>query len=80
MITTRSDEFIEAIEEHPNYSDYRKLADDAAPNEQKRKVKYERFLRAADNVALAENLRRRKDAKKLEQYEAIVQAEASTLK
>ena len=45
LLTSRSDEFIQAIEEHADYETYRELADQAVPDAEKRKVKYERFLR-----------------------------------
>ncbi len=82
LLTTRSDQFIAAIEGHPDYTRYRELKNESksAPDQQKRKVKYERFLRAADNVILAENLRRMNEPEKLAQYEAIVEAESSSLK
>ena len=81
LLTTRSERFIDTIEGHPEYARYRELLDEseATPDLQKRKVKFERFLRAADNVLLAENLRRMNDAEKIAQYEAIVLAESSSL-
>ena len=42
-------------------------------------MKYERFLRIADNVALAENLRRLDDSQTVANFDAIVAAEAGTL-
>ncbi|WP_390620382.1 hypothetical protein [Stieleria varia] len=79
LMTTRSDEFIRAIEEHKDYKRYRELADAVLVDESKRQVKYERFLRVADNVALAENLRRMGNEERIRQFEAIVQAESGTL-
>ena len=79
LMTSRSDEFIEAIEEHPDYVRFRALTKKAATDAAKQRVKYERFLRVADNVALAENLKRLGDKKRLGQYETLVKAESSTL-
>lgn len=81
LLTTRREEFVAAVEGHADYLRYRELhaKAESAPNEQKRKVKYERFLRAADNVVLAENLRRMNEPEKLAQYLAIVSAESSSL-
>lgn len=81
LLTTRSDVFVRAIESHPNYRRYRQLANEAKAelSEQEQRVKYERFLRVADNVVLAENLRRINDPEKLAQYEAIIKAEANSL-
>jgi hypothetical protein len=79
LLTTRSGEFVEAIEEHPHYERYRKLTDDSSPSLRKVRVKYERLLRIADNVALAENLRRVNKPEALADFEAIVAAEAGTL-
>jgi hypothetical protein len=81
LLTSRSDEFVRAIEEHPSFKRYRELTEQSrsAPSDQEKTVKYERFLRAADNVVLAENLRRMNEPKKLAQYEAIVAAESNSL-
>jgi hypothetical protein len=81
LVTTRSGEFIRAIEGHRSYKRYRQLANEAksAVSDQEQQVKYERFLRIADNVILAENLRRMNDPDKVAQYEAIVRAESNTL-
>ena len=79
LMTSRSDEFIEAIEDHPDYSRYRELADAIGADESKRKVKFERFVRVADNVALAENLKRIGDRNRIAQFQEIVAAEAGTL-
>ncbi len=82
LLTSRSGEFIQAIEGHPDYDRYRQLQreSDAAPDEQKRMVKFDRFLRAADNVILTENLRRMKDANKIREFEALLKAEQTGLK
>ena len=71
-----------AIEEHPKYESYRELnlAAKSTLSEQKRKVKFDRFLRTADNVIMAENLKRMKDKKKFEQFQALVESEGRTLK
>lgn len=80
LMTSRSDEFVEAIEGHADYERYRELADSADPNADQRKVKYERFLRVADNVALSENLKRINDKKRIKQYNEMITAESTTLK
>lgn len=82
LLTTRSDEFVDAIEGHPEYARYRELIREAEPavDQSKRMVKYDRFLRVADNVILSENLRRMKDAKKVREFESILQAERGLLK
>ncbi|MGI9471945.1 MAG: hypothetical protein ACR2NZ_10455 [Rubripirellula sp.] len=82
LVTTRSEEFIEAIEDHPDYERYRELALEAkvTPNDQKRRVKFDRFLRTADNVIMAENLRRSNDKEKISEYEALMRLEQGTLK
>jgi hypothetical protein len=79
LLTSRSDEFVRAIEGHPDYTKYRELADTPAANEQKKRVKYERFLRTVDNVIFAENLRREGKSKLVSQYEAMVKAERKPL-
>ena len=77
LVTTRSAEFVAAVEQHPSYRDYRAQAEAAAgaPDPQKRRVKFERFVATAEDVILRENLRRLGDAQRIAQYEAIVAAE-----
>ena len=72
-------EFIEAVESHPKYREYRELAENQPLDQQKQTVKYERFLRIADNVALAENLRRANNARIIAQYQRLVAAEGKSL-
>ncbi|MCC9658598.1 hypothetical protein LOC70_22555 [Rhodopirellula sp. JC737] len=79
LLTSRADEFVEAVEGHRDYRRYRELLETSESDADKEKVKYERFVRIADNVALAENLRRIGDAQKIAEYEAIVRSERSTL-
>jgi hypothetical protein len=49
------------------------------PDPQKRRVKYERFVRTTEDVILRENLRRLGDERRLAQYEALVAAESTSL-
>jgi hypothetical protein len=49
------------------------------PDPQKRRAKFERFVRTAEDVLLRENLKRQDDAKRLAQYETIAAAESGTL-
>jgi Caspase domain len=81
LLTSRQEEFVQAIEQHKDYPKYRDLADRAASLDDpaKQSVKYERFVRVAENVILAENLRRLGDAKAWQNYERILEAEAGTL-
>ena len=80
LLTTRSQEFIAAVENHRDYAKYRQAVDSAETNEStKSKVKYERFLRTADNVILAENLRRSKNDKLIAAFNEIIAAEDGTL-
>ena len=82
LMTTRSEEFVEAIEDHPDYQRYRKLILESRTtlSAEKRKVKYDRFLRTVDNVIMAENLRRMNDPAKIDQYDSLLKAEAGTLR
>jgi hypothetical protein len=50
------------------------------PDPQKRRVKYERFVRTTEDVILRENLKRLGDSKRIAQYEAIVAAESTSLR
>ncbi len=77
LITTRSDDFLHAIEVHPEYDRYRQLVDaaDATLSETEKRVKYERFIRAVENVILRENLVRINDASAIDHYQGIVEAE-----
>lgn len=79
LMTTRSAEFIAAIENHPEYKRYRDLDDADQVDEAKRRVKYDRFLRVADNVVMAENLRRINNPERIKQYESLVAAESGSL-
>jgi hypothetical protein len=81
LLTTRSQTFVQAVEQHPRYAEYREQVDSAArrPDPQKRRVKYERFVRTAEDVILRENLKRLNDQKRLAQYNAIAAAEATSL-
>jgi len=80
LLTDRSKEFIRAIESHADYSRYRSLTSEAEkPNEEKRTAKFHRFLRTADNVVFAENLKRSSDSL-YRQYQTIVEGESQSLK
>jgi hypothetical protein len=81
LVTTRSQEFVAAVEGHPRYAEYRQenAAAAGAADPQKRRVKYERLVATAEDVILRENLRRLGDATRLAQYEAIAAAEAMGL-
>ncbi|MCP4170011.1 MAG: hypothetical protein GY758_04460 [Fuerstiella sp.] len=81
LLTIRKDEFISAIEKHRDYKRYREQVDTASvpPDTEKRKVKYERFIRTAENIILLENLRLLDDTKRLEQYQSILEAESESL-
>lgn len=79
LLTERSEEFIERIEDHPKYAKYRELSDQKQLSSTEKRVKYERFMRTAYNVIRAENLRRLNDADKVAQYESLMQAESQTL-
>lgn len=82
LLTTRSQEFIDAVEKHRDYARYRELADQEQnrPDPEKSIVKYERFLRFADNVILAENLKRMGDAERIAQFESILALERESLR
>ncbi len=81
LVTTRHDLFLGAIEQHPDYPAYLELKsrEESSLDEQDRRVKYERFLRVADNVVLAENLRRLDKPNELAEFKAIVAAEHAGL-
>ncbi len=81
LVTTRSDDFIHAVEVHPDYERYRELveASEHALTDSEKRVKYERFIRAVENVILRENLVRLNDASAINHYQTIVEAESSTL-
>lgn len=81
LVTERSETFVAAVREHPDFDRYRQeLRRDAEkPNPKKQRVRIERFVRTAENVLLAENLRREGDQALIEHYESIVAAERGTL-
>jgi hypothetical protein len=82
LVTTRSKEFVEAVEAHPKYKEYleQKALAASEPDRQKRRAKFERFVRTAQDVIRRENLNRLDDKKLLTQYQAIVTAEATSLR
>ena len=81
FLTSRKREFIAAVEGHRDYKRYREQVENAAvrPDTEKQKVKYERFVRTAENVILRENLRLMDDTKRLQQYQTIAEAESESL-
>ncbi len=81
LVTTRSTDFIHAIEVHPDYSRYRGLVDNAPKvlNEQEKIVKYERFIRTVENVILRENLTRMNDSEVIAAYQGMVAGESASL-
>jgi hypothetical protein len=81
LVTTRSKEFVEAVEGHPQYKVYREQVHVAGRevDPQKRRAKFERFVRTAQDVIRRENLKRLDKPKLLAQYQAIVAAETATL-
>lgn len=81
LVTTRSDEFIKRIENHSDYKRYRELAENAKKqlSPQEKRVKYERFLRVAENVIMRENLVRLGNEETIARYNAIVDAEMGSL-
>ncbi len=81
LLTDRQDEFLRVVRRHPDYGRYRKLADDkqAEAGPRNKIVKYERLLRTADNVILAENLRRLGDDEKWAEYQQLTADESKNL-
>ena len=77
LLTTRQQEFVDAVQNHPLYKKYKGETDEAKsrPDETETRAQFERFLRVADNVVLAENLRRMNKPKQLKQYQQIIAAE-----
>lgn len=85
LVTSRSEEFVKAIEGHPKYEEYRRLQEaekgksSGTLSPDRKKVKYERWVRIAENAILAENLTRIADSDLQERFRQIVAAERSTL-
>ncbi|NND99818.1 MAG: hypothetical protein HKN47_21060 [Pirellulaceae bacterium] len=81
LVTTRSDEFIRAVQGHPDYKRYRELsaAADKEVSPQERRVKFERFVRTAENVIMRANLYKLDNTETIAKYEAIVAAESGSL-
>ncbi len=81
LVTSRSDEFVKRIESHPDYERYRKLADKEKMelSATEKKVKYERFVRTAENVIMRENLIRLGNDETIARYNAILNAEMGSL-
>lgn len=81
LLTTDQEEFIRRIENHPQYKKYREAVaqDESRTSDSAGKVQFERFLRVADNIILAENLRRLDKPDELANYESMVRAEQGSL-
>ena len=81
LVTTRAAEFVKRVENHPEYKRYRELAKGAsdALSPQEKRVKYERFVRTAENVIMRENLVRLGNDEAIARYQAIANAEAGSL-
>ena len=81
LLTTRSNDFVYALEVHPDYQRYRELADSADDvlNDQEKQVKFERFIRAAENVVLRQNLLRMNHSESIATYQSLVDGESTTL-
>ena len=85
LVTTRNVEFIKALEGHPKFNEYRRLQvaarrkakDTISPD--RLRVKYERWVRVAENVILAENLHRVTSSERQEQYQQLLTAERGSL-
>ncbi|TWT66849.1 hypothetical protein Pla123a_45470 [Posidoniimonas polymericola] len=77
LLTTRQQEFVDAVQNHPQYERHLQQTQElqTRPDAQQTRVQYERFLRVADNVILAENLRRLNKPERLKEYEQIIAAE-----
>ncbi len=77
LLTSRRKEFVDAVKDHPQYEKYRQESEQlqSRPDEQETRAQFERFLRVADNVVLAENLRRMNKPARVKEYQAIIAAE-----
>lgn len=80
LLTTRSGEFVQTVESHPDFERFQSESQQGSrSNDQTSRVMHERFLRVADNVVLAENLRRMAKPEKVKEYESIVASERQSL-
>ncbi len=81
MVTTRSEEFIQAVEGHPDFARYQELlrADSQQLDEREKRVKYERLVMAIENVILRENLMRLGDANAIDHFQKIVENESGAI-
>ncbi len=77
LLTTRQSEFVNAVQNHPQYEKHKRESEqqESRSEEQETRAQFERFLRVADNVILAENLRRLELPDRLKEYQRIVAAE-----
>ena len=72
---------MDAVKTHDSFEKYSELKEKAKNelNDTERKVKYDRFLRVADHIILRENLKRKNDEARLQEFNDLVRAEASFL-
>ncbi|WP_407652705.1 hypothetical protein [Aporhodopirellula aestuarii] len=81
LLTTRSEDFVHAVEVHPEYSRYRELTESETNELDAREqlVKVERFILATENVILRENLVRIGDVDAISHFQRIVENESCVL-
>ena len=85
LLTTRRDEFVDAIESHPVWEEYvrekakEQDAEKTTISPDRMRVKYERLLREAENVILAHNLTLIGDEDDVAAYQRIVASEQGVL-
>ena len=83
LLTTKQVEFVDAIENHADYARYRELWPNSTTptlsNSEKSSAKFDRFVRTAENVILAENLVRIGDASAIDVYQRLIKAESGSL-
>lgn len=85
LLTTHATQFVAAVKSHPNYSALAQLQEEIAAQEAERLnlerhwVKTQRFIRTAENVALAANLPQAAPAALVDRYHQLLTAERGTL-
>lgn len=81
LVTSRSDEFVDAVQTHPKYQEYCDAVDasEQGRSDSQTRAKRDRLVLTIEEIILAENLRRLGDEEKLAEYQRLLDAENGTL-
>ncbi|TWU48861.1 hypothetical protein Poly51_47650 [Rubripirellula tenax] len=81
LVTSRADEFVEAVHGHRKFERFSELleANVTEMSSEERRAMHRRYVRVANDIVLAENLRRLGDRKTIAQFGSLIKAESGSL-